>query len=141
MISADNFDFSFAGLKTAALYWLRDNTKKRNSHYILEDVKLNDFCASFEQAAVDVLAAKTKKALKMHAAKTLIVGGGVSANKKLRNSLEHISKTIGSGLLAPDIQYCMDNAAMIAVAGAYRAEKKQFVSWNKIDVNPNATIY
>ncbi len=127
MLKDDNFDFSFSGLKTAALYWLRDN-KKYN---------INDFCASFEQAIVDVLVGKTLKAAQKYNPKTIILGGGVAANEKLRNTLAH---SIGSKLRTPNLKYCMDNAAMIAVAGYYQAQKKEFADWRTIAADPNWEI-
>lgn len=143
MIDADNVDFSFAGLKTAALYWLRDHAKKQDTGYRFRDSGINDFCASFEQAAVDVLAAKTKKALHAYAPKTLILAGGVSANKKLRETLKTMADNTHFNLefRTAHLKYCMDNAAMIAVAGAFHAEKNQYTPWKDIAVDPNAKIY
>ena len=138
----EGYEFSFAGLKTSALYWLRDNaTKNTPTSYKLQAKKLNDFCASFEQAIIDVLTAKTIRAVKEFKPKTIIIGGGVSANKKLRNELDKQLKTIGSELLAPNLQYSMDNAAMIAVAGYYKAIKKDFISWKDIQADPNWEVY
>lgn len=128
MIKDDNFDFSFAGLKTSALYWLRDN-KLENK---------NDFCASLEQAIVDVLVAKTIKAIEKYRPKTIIVGGGVSANLKLRETLENSMP--GQNIKYPDLKYCMDNATMIAVAGYHHATKKDFINWKKIKADPNWEI-
>lgn len=132
MMKDDNFDFSFAGLKTAALYWLRDND-------LDGDVSINDFCASFEQAIVDVLVAKTIRAQKEFNAKTVILAGGVSANTKLRQTLEESIDDVP--LLLPPRSYCMDNAAMIGVAAYHHAKKEQFVNWKEIEANPNWKIY
>jgi len=131
------YEFSFAGLKTSALYWLRDNAKQKPIGYELLAMNLHDFCASFEQAIIDVLTTKTLRAVKEFKPKTVIIGGGVSANKKLRNELDRQLKTIGSELLAPNLRYSMDNAAMIAVAGYYKAKKKNYTNWKKIEANPN----
>lgn len=132
MIDQDNFDFSFSGLKTAALYWLQKN--KFNKKLTLED-----FSASFEQAIIDVLVKKTIKAVKKYKPKTAILGGGVSGNKKLRMSLgKEVEKTDKKiKYLVPDRAYSMDNAAMIAVAGYFHAQKKDFTSWGKIKADPN----
>jgi len=132
MIKENNFDFSFSGLKTSALYWLKDNQ-------LLNETDTENFCASFEQAIVDVLIHKTIKAIKKYSPKTVILAGGVSANKKLRESLK---KTIKNefpkvNFFFPELKYCMDNAAMIAMAGYYQAKKNNFTSWDKISADPN----
>ncbi len=129
MMADENYLFSFAGLKTSALYWLRDNKLKN----------INDFCASFEQAIVDVLVAKTIKASIQYKPKTIILAGGVSANKKLRQTLGEVigAKFPEVNFMAPQTKYSMDNAAMIAMAGYYHALKKDFTSWKKIQADPN----
>ncbi len=132
MIDDNNYSFSFSGLKTSALYWLRDNK--------LDDkITINDFCASFEQAIVDVLIAKTIKAATKYKPKTIILAGGVSANKKLRQTLDEAvsAKLAGTNFMIPQLKYSMDNGAMIAVAGYYHASKKDFTSWKKIKADPN----
>ena len=128
MLEQKNFNFSFAGLKTSALYWLQKNSQFNK----------NDFCASFEQAIIDVLTAKTIKASLKYKPKTIILGGGVSANKKLRETLKiKIAQELPTvQFLIPDLKYTMDNAVMIAVAGYYQASKKKFTTWNKIKANP-----
>lgn len=131
MLDKNNLNFSFSGLKTAALYWLRDNE-------LGKDISIEDFCASFETAIVEVLVKKTQKAIAKHNPKTIILGGGVSANRKLRKDLE---KSINIPLLYPNSKYCMDNGAMIAVAGYYKATKKDFTDWKDIKANPNWKVY
>ncbi|TSC83902.1 MAG: O-sialoglycoprotein endopeptidase [Parcubacteria group bacterium Gr01-1014_13] len=132
MMDDENYLFSFAGLKTSALYWLRDNK--------LDDkITTNDFCASFEQAIVDVLVFKTLKAAAQYKPKTIILAGGVSANKKLRQTLDEAVKNEfpGTKFMIPQMKYAMDNGAMIATAGYYHAIKKDFTSWKKIQADPN----
>lgn len=135
MIDHEDLNFSFSGLKTSALYWLRDNKLDKK-------ITINDFCASFEEAIVDVLAVKTLRAAEIHRPKTIILAGGVAANKKLRLTLEQeISKRFpNSKFLIPDLKYCMDNAAMIAVAGYYQAKKGQYTDWRDLRVDPNLEI-
>ncbi|OGH87548.1 MAG: tRNA (adenosine(37)-N6)-threonylcarbamoyltransferase complex transferase subunit TsaD [Candidatus Magasanikbacteria bacterium RIFOXYC2_FULL_42_28] len=162
MLKDDNLEFSFSGLKTAALYWLRDNklagtviaSDRRERGNLWPTVmgllrsftprndkpSVNDFCASFEQAIVDVLVGKTLKAAKLYNPKTIILGGGVAANEKLRETLAHESQSIGHELLIPNLKYCMDNAAMIAVAGYYQAQKKEFTDWRILNADPNWEI-
>jgi len=148
MIHEDNFDFSFSGLKTSALYWLRDN--KLAAEKILpynlptgiygqppNPPTINDFCASFEQAIIETLVLKTLKAVEKFNPKTVILAGGVSANKKLREILEAEVKSLRCDMRTPGLQYCMDNAAMIAVAGYYKTLKKDFTDWKKIKADPN----
>lgn len=129
MLQEDNFDFSFAGLKTSALYWLRDHGQPN----------MSDFCASFEQAIVDVLAAKTLRAAKKYQPKSILLVGGVSANKKLRETLGAIVRQISppiSCLLSP-LSHAMDNGAMIAVAGYYKAKNKEYSDWRDAVPDPN----
>ncbi|MBT3419466.1 MAG: tRNA (adenosine(37)-N6)-threonylcarbamoyltransferase complex transferase subunit TsaD [Candidatus Magasanikbacteria bacterium] len=132
MINSDNYDFSFSGLKTAALYWLRDNT-------LLNDADTSNFCASVEQAIVDVLLAKTKKAIEHFSPQSLILAGGVSANQKLRETLQHNITDIP--LFLPPKKYAMDNATMIAVAGYFHAKEKHFTNWKDLEANPNWKLY
>ena len=105
-------------------------------------ININDFCASFEQAIVDVLVKKTIKAGKEYNPKTIILGGGVSANKKLKETLkEKIKEEFSdSSFLVPNSSYSMDNAAMIAVAGYYKAKNKNFTDWKDIKADPNWKI-
>ena len=124
-----NYDFSFAGLKTSALYYHRDHPK----------TKLADFCASLEQAIVDVLTEKTFKAITKFQPKSLILAGGVSANKKLRETLKKTAakKFPKINFLCPEPAYCMDNAAMIAAAGYEKFRQKKFTPWRKLKPDPN----
>jgi N6-L-threonylcarbamoyladenine synthase len=138
------FGWSFAGLKTSALYWLRDHAEKKDSCFMLHASGLADFCASFEQAIVDVLVAKTLRAAKQYQPKSILLVGGVSANKKLRSTLEqsirpmfHDSRLPAqAGFMTADLRYCMDNGAMIAAAGYYKAIKKEYTDWRDIIPDP-----
>lgn len=120
MLNTPDFDFSFSGLKTAVLYYKRDNPK-----YNLADV-----CASIEQAIVDVLIYKLRKAADKFRTETILLAGGVAANlelrRRLRNSFENV--------LVPDLQYCTDNAAMVCAATAGLKEADDVF---KIKVDPN----
>ncbi len=149
MIHENTFNFSFAGLKTAALYWLRDNqlsAVRINSINLPagifgvtpEPPTLSDFCASFEQAITDVLVTKTMKAAKQYNPKTILLGGGVSANKKLRETLEKEIKLQSpeTQFLVPEFKYAMDNATMIAVAGYFKAKENDFTSWKDLKADP-----
>ncbi|HBM45593.1 MAG: putative tRNA threonylcarbamoyladenosine biosynthesis protein Gcp [Parcubacteria group bacterium GW2011_GWF2_38_76] len=120
MINSDDFDFSFSGLKTAVLY------KAKELGQLTEELK-KEIAYEFEQAVVDTLVSKTKKALIKFKAKSLILGGGVSANKKLRISTTEIVQKYfpETELLIPEISLSADNAGMIGVAGYFRSIKKK----------------
>lgn len=139
MINSNNFNFSFSGLKTAVLYLVRDNPK------ILKSKKLiSILCTEFQQAIVDVLISKTIQASRKYKPKTILLGGGVSANKELRNQLKQaIEKNMPNAkYYIPDVKYSLDNAAMIAVAGyfQYKAakDKKKFLNnWKNLEADAN----
>jgi len=122
MIHSNDFDFSFSGLKTAVLYYLRDLKTKTPS-----DEMKAEIAHEFENAVVDVLASKTLRALKKYKAKTLIVGGGVSANKALRARLESDVKGQLSNvsLFFPQKDLSTDNSLMIGIAGYFQFLKNK----------------
>ena len=138
MIDQDGFEFSFSGMKNAIRLLIEKISANTNlcTDAIFGVSEINDLCASIEQAIVDVLAFKSLKAIEKYKPKTFILSGGVSANKKLRATLQSalLKKTT---FLAPDISYCMDNAAMIAAAGYFHARKKDFIPYHKLTANAN----
>ena len=110
------FNFSFSGLKSAVINLVHNETQRGH------DIRINDMCASFQASVVDVLVAKTKKAVETYDVKQLIVAGGVAANKGLREALhKHIDNL---EILIPSIEYCTDNAAMIGVAAYFKYLKE-----------------
>lgn len=113
MITHKNYDFSFSGLKTSVLYFLRDNPLLTGRQ---AKIKKADIAASFQKAAIDVLVAKTVRAAKEFNAEAVILGGGVAANKKLRDDLKREVRKLGLELLVPRGKFNTDNAAMIAVS-------------------------
>ena len=123
MINSKDLNFSFSGLKTSVLYYLRDNPKTDKFLIAYE----------FEQAVVDVLVSKTLKAVEKYKPKTVALGGGVAANDKLREELSRKLGAIGHTLLLPEKKFTGDNAAMIAVAAYFkfarlrRGDLKKFV--------------
>ncbi len=144
----EGLDFSFAGLKTAALYWIRDHKFSYQlpwyqKIFAKKIISQADFCASFEQAITDVLVEKTVRAAKLHNPQTIILGGGVSANQKIRESLRAaLAETNPEAkLLTPEPNYAMDNGAMIAAAGYFQAQKNNFTSWKDIQADPNWEVY
>jgi N6-L-threonylcarbamoyladenine synthase len=138
MISTKDYDFSFSGLKTAVLYaWqklkddgaiFRAREKSRRTKII--------FAAEIQQAIIDVLIKKTIKAVKDFNAKTLILGGGVSANQELRKQFK---EKIGDiNFLVPKPNLSTDNGLMAAIAGFYHQE--QIKPWPKIEADSNLRI-
>jgi len=132
MIYSKDYDFSFSGLKTAVLYLIRD-LKEKNPN-ILEDIKVKQQIAcEFENAVVETLVHKTIKAINQYKIKTLIVGGGVSANSYLQ---EEMVKKIKKEKLKvkvhfPNRKLSGDNAIMIAIAGYFQYKNKKFVKTGK----------
>jgi N6-L-threonylcarbamoyladenine synthase len=124
-----NLDYSFSGLKTNFLYFLRDNLKE-NPDFI-EDNK-EDLCASLQKTIIDILLAKLKKAAKETGIKEITVAGGVSANSGLRNALQENAKKYHWNLLIPKFEYTMDNAAMIAITGYFKYLEGEFAGQNVV---------
>ncbi len=110
MLTNADFDFSFSGLKTAVRYLVRDLGE-------LNDIQKANIAREFEEAAVEVLAKKSFRALLAHNARTLIVGGGVSANKRLRSTIATKAEDYGITAYLPKPSLSTDNALMIAVVG------------------------
>ena len=117
-------DFSFSGLKTAIMYFIRDN-KKLNENFVEDN--LRDICASVQHRIVTILLAKLKRAAKEYNIKDIAIAGGVSANSGLRNTLQEYAEKYGWNVFIPSFEYCTDNAAMIAIAGYYKFLAKDFV--------------
>ncbi len=113
LLNKDNFDFSFSGLKTSVLYFLKDNKKFKKAEIAL----------AFEEAVSDVLTQKTLKAAKKFGAKTITLTGGVSANKRLRDSLRSSCEKNNLEFLVPPMELCTDNAAMIGIAAYMNLRK------------------
>ena len=114
----DDLDFSFSGLKTSVLYYLRDRSDAERTRLLGDH--LDDLCASVQAAVVDVLVDALRRAVNETGAEHVAVVGGVAANSSLRQRVEALGREEGVGVSVPDPAYCMDNAAMIAQAGAQR---------------------
>ena len=119
--SIEGLHFSFSGLKTSVLYFLRE--QQDNDPKFIEN-NLFDLCASIQKAIVDIIVEKVAKALTETGLKQLVLGGGVSANSGLRKALENTN----SHVFLPPLPYTTDNAAMIAMAGFLKFQE------NDIDV-------
>ncbi len=133
MIYTKDYDFSFSGLKTAVLYEVK---KLKTINYKLK----TEFCAEAQQAIIDVLIRKTIKATKDYGAKSIILGGGVTANKELRKQFkEKTEKELPQvRLFIPDLKLCTDNGAMIALAAYYN--RRNNTPWKEIEVDANLKI-
>jgi len=116
-------DYSFSGLKTSFLYFLRDQLKEDPE--FIEHHK-EDLAASLEYTVVDILMKKLKIAAKETGIKHVAVAGGVSANTGLRNAFHDYAKRFGWTIYIPKFSYTTDNAAMIAITGYYKFLDKDF---------------
>jgi len=122
-----DLDFSFSGLKTSFLYFIRD-AKIKNERFAEEHK--SDICASIQHTIVEILLRKVKKASEQTGITDIAIAGGVSANSGLRNAFLNMEKTDGWNVFIPPFEYCTDNAAMIAIAGYYKFLKKDFAAQN-----------
>lgn len=120
-----NLDFSFSGIKTAILYFLRDNTKT-NPAFIAEN--LADICASIQHTLIQILLTKLKKAARETGIRQIAIAGGVSANSGLRTALTQLGEKQGWTVYIPRFEYCTDNAAMIAMAAQFKYEQADFTA-------------
>lgn len=112
-LEKDSLDFSFSGLKTAVLNQCNKYRQKNQS------VPIEDICASFQEAVVEVLVKKTIAAAQLHGVDTIVFGGGVSANEHLRRAMENACSRNDLKFFAPRPSLCTDNGAMIALSGYY----------------------
>lgn len=127
--SIPDLNYSFSGLKTNFLYFLRDNLRE-NENFIQEN--LNDLCASLQYTIIEILMNKLKRAANETGISEIAVAGGVSANSGLRNSLKENAKKYRWNLVIPKFEYTMDNAAMIAITGYFKYLNSDFVGQNVV---------
>ena len=130
----DTYNFSFSGLKSAVIN-LMHNEKQRGN-----EIRKEDLACSFQNRVVEILTKKTMKALKEYNVNNLIVAGGVSANKGLRERLTKECEKNNINISMPEIKYCTDNAAMIASAGYY-AYKLGIISDIDLKARPTSSMY
>ena len=122
MTDRPGLDFSFSGLKTFAANTLHQVMQEEGE--LTEQSKAN-IAYAFQEAVVDTLAIKCKRALKQTGLKRLVIAGGVSANKQLRQTLAELMQQLGGEVFYPQPQFCTDNGAMIAYAGFLRLKQGQ----------------
>lgn len=123
-------NYSFSGIKTAILYFLKENVSK-DEKFIAKN--LNDICASVQHTLIKILLQKLRKAAREYKIKDVAIAGGVSANSGLRKALEEMGQKEDWNVFIPQFQYCTDNAGMIAMAAHYKFIKQEFTNQ---DVSP-----
>ena len=116
-------NFSFSGLKTAILYFIQKNLAE-NPNFIVEN--LNDICASIQHTIVEILMDKLKLAVNQTGIKQIAIGGGVSANSGIRNTLKAAEAKYGWKTFIPKFEYTTDNAAMIGIVGYHKFLNEKF---------------
>ncbi len=127
-------EFSFSGIKTAFLYFLRDN-KIKDPDFV--EKNLHDICASIQHHLIKMLLNRLEEASVKTGIREIAIAGGVSANSGLRNSLQGLAESKGWNVYIPAFEYCTDNAAMIAMAAHYKFMKGEF---SDLDVSPLARM-
>lgn len=132
MIKEKNFDFSLSGLKTAVINYV-------DEHKDDKDFNINDLCASFEQAIIDVQVAKARRALQETKSKSFLFGGGVAANPSLRSAYEKMCKEESVEMVMAPLSACGDNAAMIALVADERYKQKKYAKLDT-DVEAHASL-
>ena len=118
LLHKKHLDFSFSGLKTAVLYSLKGQGSSLDRPFLLNAETVSNIAASFQEAVVDVIASKCKQALQHTHHRILCIGGGVAANRRLREQLTEMADHSGIRLFIPPMSLCTDNAAMAAIAEA-----------------------
>jgi N6-L-threonylcarbamoyladenine synthase len=127
-------DFSFSGIKTQFMYFLRDEVAK-NPRFIEE--RMSDICASIQAHLVTMLVTRLEEASEQTGIRQIAIAGGVSANSGLRNRLNEMAPKKGWNVYIPAFEYCTDNAAMIAIAAYYKYRAGDFCG---LDVTPLARM-
>ena len=141
MIDSGDYDFSFSGLKTAVLYEIRKTAEPDQ-----DEPFVNAICHAFQEAVVDVLVTKTKRAIEEYMPTTLVIAGGVSANISLRESLTTMIQEFPyTTFTVPAFSYSLDNAAMIGSAAILRyarltTDEREALKQNAIDLEPDANF-
>ncbi len=118
-----DLNFSFSGIKTSLLYFLRDNLN-HNPHFIQENIV--DICASYQKHLISMLMKKLVLAAERTSIKEIAIAGGVAANKELRTQLKRLSQKHQWNSYIPKFEYCTDNAGMVAISGHIYFQNKSF---------------
>ncbi|HVO33618.1 MAG TPA: tRNA (adenosine(37)-N6)-threonylcarbamoyltransferase complex transferase subunit TsaD [Elusimicrobiota bacterium] len=128
------WDFSFSGLKTAVRNYVASIPERQLR------ASVPDICASFQESVVDVLVQKTLDAAHAHRLSSIVVGGGVAANRRLRSAFRSAGADRGLNVFLPDLQFCTDNAAMVAAAGYYKFTRSPKRWRSKLSVDANLAV-
>lgn len=140
LIGSPDFDFSFSGLKTAVYREIQTIKQPASPQGGFNKITISDLCASVEHAIIDVLVKKTLKAAQKFQVKSILLGGGVAANEKLRSKLIQDTKyqLPNTAIFFPEKSLCTDNAAMIGAAAALIGKEEP---WKNITVDPELYFY
>ena len=128
LLGPTSLDFSFSGIKTAVLYHVHGQGKTSGGLERWSEQDLADIAASFQAAVVDVLVIKTLRAVRRTGVRTVTLGGGVAANSALRQTMSARCRDEDLVFFAADMEYCMDNAAMVAALGYHLYERGEIAS-------------
>ncbi len=134
MLKTPDFNFSFSGLKTSVLYTWRDIPEEKKPQ------AQADVAASFEQAVIDVLVAKTRKAIAKYHPQSLLLAGGVAANKKLQTELKEMTSSHNIPLYCAPSTLTGDNGVMIGQAGCYAFEAGRIQPWANLDATARLPV-
>lgn len=128
----DNYDFSFSGIKTAVI---------NIAHKEKDKLRINDMCASFENTVCEELVSNAIRAMKDNNIDKVVLAGGVSANRVLRDMIKKEASKNGFKAFIPDLKYCTDNAAMVGSAAYYNfINNKAYNIEDKLDLNAKANL-
>ena len=134
LTSMPGYNYSFSGIKTAALYFLRDQLKADGSFI---EKNLDDLCASIQHTLIEMLMEKLLLCAKENDIKDIAIAGGVAANSQIRSHIADLSDRYKWKTYIPELEYCTDNAAMIGIAGYYKYLKGEF---SDLTVIPDARL-
>ncbi|GIK16276.1 MAG: tRNA N6-adenosine threonylcarbamoyltransferase [Planctomycetota bacterium] len=135
-LGRDSLDFSFSGIKTAVMYEVHGHGRTSGGLERLSPQDLADLAASFQEAVVEVLVRKTLLAAERIGVRSVVTGGGVAANSRLRQAMQEACQSRGYAFRPAPMPYCIDNAAMIAAVGYYKLRRGELAGLD-LDARPH----